>query len=113
MILFINSLRRVSQESISLQFSSALMRLLRAAWQLMSCNFSILGIFSKGFVYRLRVQGVASAELFSSPASHVAAFVPESKGVPTSVQIYACGNASQSQPVARRSFFFSMFYHPA
>ncbi|KAI5448378.1 hypothetical protein KIW84_015700 [Lathyrus oleraceus] len=56
------------------------MRLLRAAWQLMSCNFSILGIFSKGFIYRLRVQGVASAELSSSPASHVAAFVPESKG---------------------------------
>ncbi|RDY08332.1 Eukaryotic translation initiation factor 2A, partial [Mucuna pruriens] len=26
-------------------------------------------------------------------------------GVPASVQIFACGNASQSQPIARRSFF--------
>ncbi|KAK7319815.1 hypothetical protein RJT34_04543 [Clitoria ternatea] len=61
--------------------------------------------FSKGVVYRLKVPGVAAAELSSTPGSHVAAFVPESKGVPASVQIYACGNASQSQPVARRSFF--------
>lgn len=42
-------------------------------------QFFDTGDFSKGFVYRLRVPGVASAELSSSPASHVAAFVPESK----------------------------------
>ncbi|TKY59142.1 Eukaryotic translation initiation factor 2A [Spatholobus suberectus] len=68
-------------------------------------QFFDTGDFSKGVVCRLRVPGVAGAELSSSPGSHVAAFVPESKGVPASVQIYACGNASQSQPIARRSFF--------
>ncbi|XP_027346586.1 eukaryotic translation initiation factor 2A isoform X2 [Abrus precatorius] len=61
--------------------------------------------FSKGVVYRLRVPGVAAVELSSTPGSHVAAFVPESKGVPASVQLFACGNVSQSQPIARRSFF--------
>lgn len=35
--------------------------------------------FSKGFINRLRVPGVAAFELSSTPASHVAAFVPESK----------------------------------
>ncbi|KAL5123617.1 Eukaryotic translation initiation factor 2A [Glycine soja] len=68
-------------------------------------QFFDTGDFSKGVVCRLRVPGVAAAELSSLPGSHVAAFVPESKGVPASVQIFACGNASQSQPVARRSFF--------
>lgn len=68
-------------------------------------QFFDTGDFSKGVVCRLRVPGVASAELSISPASHVAAFVPESKGVPASVQIFACGDASQTQPMARRSFF--------
>lgn len=61
--------------------------------------------FSKGIINRLRVPGVAAVELSKSPGSHVAAFVPESKGIPASVQIFACGKDSQSQPVARRSFF--------
>lgn len=61
--------------------------------------------FSKGVIQRLRVPGVAAIELSSSPGSHIAAFVPESKGIPASVQIFACGDASQSQPIARRSFF--------
>nr|KYP49814.1 Eukaryotic translation initiation factor 2A [Cajanus cajan] len=68
-------------------------------------QFFDAGDFSKGVTCRLRVPGVSAAELSSSPGSHVAAFVPESKGVPASVQIFACGNASQSQPIARRSFF--------
>nr|AKM76406.1 eukaryotic translation initiation factor eIF2A family protein [Hypseocharis bilobata] len=61
--------------------------------------------FSKGTVNRLRVPGVAAVELSKAPGSHVAAYVPESKGVPASVQIYACEKDLQSQPVARRSFF--------
>lgn len=35
--------------------------------------------FSKGFVNRLRVPGVAALELSKAPGSYVAAFVPESK----------------------------------
>lgn len=42
-------------------------------------QFFDTGDFSKGVVCRLRVLGVAAAELSSSPGSHVAAFVPESK----------------------------------
>ncbi|KAL9379935.1 hypothetical protein Peur_028417 [Populus x canadensis] len=61
--------------------------------------------FSKGIVHRIRVPGVAAVELSMVPGSHVAAFIPESKGVPASVQIFACGKEMQSQPVARRSFF--------
>lgn len=61
--------------------------------------------FSKGIVYRLRIAGVAALELSKAPGSHVAAFVPESKGIPASVQIFACEKVLQSQPVARRSFF--------
>ncbi|KAI7747631.1 hypothetical protein M8C21_011330 [Ambrosia artemisiifolia] len=63
------------------------------------------GDFSKGVVHKIRVPGVASAELSNNPGSHVAAFVPESKGMPGSVQIYACAPDSQSEPIARRSFF--------
>ncbi|KAL6976148.1 hypothetical protein U1Q18_024939, partial [Sarracenia purpurea var. burkii] len=63
------------------------------------------GDFSKGITNRLRIPGVAALELSKSPGSHVAAFVPESKGIPASVQIFFCGNDSQGQPVARRSFF--------
>ncbi|KAL3724307.1 hypothetical protein ACJRO7_029471 [Eucalyptus globulus] len=61
--------------------------------------------FSKGFKYRLRVPGIAAVELSKTPGSHIAAFVPESKGVPASVQIFACREDLQSQPVAGRSFF--------
>lgn len=61
--------------------------------------------FSKGIVNRLRIPGVAAVELSRSPGTHVAAYVPESKGIPASVQIFGCGKDSQSQPVARRSFF--------
>ncbi|XP_015944460.1 eukaryotic translation initiation factor 2A [Arachis duranensis] len=61
--------------------------------------------FSKGIIDRLRVPGVSAIELSSAPGSHVAAYVPESKGIPACVQIFPCGNASQSQAVARRSFF--------
>ncbi|XP_021751808.1 eukaryotic translation initiation factor 2A-like [Chenopodium quinoa] len=60
---------------------------------------------SKGFVSRLRVPGVAAVQLSKMPGSHVATFVPESKGVPASVQIFACGSDPSSQPLARRSFF--------
>ncbi|KAK2970268.1 hypothetical protein RJ640_018453 [Escallonia rubra] len=63
------------------------------------------GDFSKGIIHRIRVPGIAGIELSKTPGSHVAAFVPESKGMPASVQIFACGKDSPSQPVARRSFF--------
>ncbi|CAN8235118.1 unnamed protein product [Cochlearia groenlandica] len=61
--------------------------------------------FSKGVISRIRVPGVAAFELSKSPASHVAVFVPESKGSPGSVQIFGYGKDSESQPSARRSFF--------
>ena len=35
--------------------------------------------FSKGFVSRFRIPGVAAAQLSKRPGSYVAAFVPESK----------------------------------
>ncbi|OIV93257.1 hypothetical protein TanjilG_26012 [Lupinus angustifolius] len=35
--------------------------------------------FSKGIISRLRVPGVAAVELSSTPGSHIAAFIPESK----------------------------------
>ncbi|KAH7681265.1 translation initiation factor 2A protein [Dioscorea alata] len=61
--------------------------------------------FLKGVVYRLRIPGVFAIELSRAPGSHIAAFVPESKGIPASVQIFSCNKDSQSSPVARRSFF--------
>ncbi|KAL3814737.1 hypothetical protein ACJIZ3_016005 [Penstemon smallii] len=61
--------------------------------------------FSKGAVHRLRVPGIAAFELSYTPGSYVAAFVPESKGMPANVQIFSCGKELQSQPVARKSFF--------
>ncbi|KAL5700874.1 hypothetical protein ACHQM5_026276 [Ranunculus cassubicifolius] len=61
--------------------------------------------FSKGFVYRLRIPGIAAVELSKAPGSYVAAFVAEAKGLPASIQIYASEKDAQSQPVARRSFF--------
>lgn len=70
-------------------------------------QFFDAGDFSKGIVSRTRVPGVAAVELSKAPASHVAVFVPESKGVPASVQIFTCGKDPQSQPVSRKSFFRS------
>jgi translation initiation factor 2A len=61
----------------SIQFSSDEATACRVATN--EVQFFDAGDFSKGFICRLRVPGVASAELSSSPASHVAAFVPESK----------------------------------
>ncbi|XP_044466765.1 eukaryotic translation initiation factor 2A [Mangifera indica] len=61
--------------------------------------------FAKGMLYRLRIPGVAAFELSKTPGSHIAIFVPESKGSPASVQIYGCDKDSQSQPLARKSFF--------
>lgn len=55
--------------------------------------------FSKGIVQRVRVPGIAALELSKTPGSYVAAFVPESKGMPASVQIYTSGKDSQT-PVA-------------
>ncbi|BFG15892.1 hypothetical protein CerSpe_021660 [Prunus speciosa] len=68
-------------------------------------QFLDAGDFSKPFIYRLRVPGVAAFELSKAPGSHVAAYVPESKGIPASVQIFSCAKAVQIQPLARRSFF--------
>lgn len=42
-------------------------------------QFFDVGDFSKAFINRLRVPGVAALELSKAPGSHVAAFVPESK----------------------------------
>ncbi|KAL5576271.1 hypothetical protein UlMin_017970 [Ulmus minor] len=70
-------------------------------------QFFDCGDFSKGVVNRIRVPGVAAVELSKPPASYVAAFVPESKGVPASVQIFTCGQDPQNQLVARKSFFRS------
>ncbi|KAK4394047.1 Eukaryotic translation initiation factor 2A [Sesamum angolense] len=61
--------------------------------------------FSKGITHRLRVPGIAAFELSRTPGSHVAAFVPESKGMPGNVQIFACAKELQNQPIARKSFF--------
>ncbi|KAG9128875.1 hypothetical protein Leryth_009648 [Lithospermum erythrorhizon] len=54
---------------------------------------------------RLRVLVGGLLWSFKTPQSYVAVFVPESKGMPASVQIFACGKDLQSQPIARRSFF--------
>ncbi|KAF4362175.1 hypothetical protein F8388_010609 [Cannabis sativa] len=91
-------------------------------------QFFDAGDFSKGIVRRIRVPGVAAAELSWAPPSYVAAFVPEAKvssssheledcllsnvaanseGVPASVQIFSREEDAQSQPVARKSFFRS------
>ncbi|KAL2344875.1 hypothetical protein Fmac_006160 [Flemingia macrophylla] len=101
---YYHSLKNITKSNWpTIQFSSDEATACRLATN--EVQFFDAGDFSKGVTCRLRVPGVAAAELSSSPGSHVAAFVPESKGVPASVQIFSCGNASQSQPVARRSFF--------
>ncbi|XP_020269612.1 eukaryotic translation initiation factor 2A isoform X2 [Asparagus officinalis] len=61
--------------------------------------------FAKGIISKVRIPGVSAMELSKSPGSYVAAYVPESKGVPASVQIFSCNKDKQSQAVARRSFF--------
>ncbi|XP_043706732.1 eukaryotic translation initiation factor 2A [Telopea speciosissima] len=87
------SIRFSSDESVACQLATN------------EIKFFDAGDFSKGIINRLRLPGIAAFELSKMPASHVAAFVPESKGIPASVQIFACGGESQAQPVARRSFF--------
>ncbi|KAJ6433491.1 hypothetical protein OIU84_017227, partial [Salix udensis] len=61
--------------------------------------------FSKGIVHRIRVPGVAAVELSMVPGSHVAAFIPESKGVPASVQIFACGKEMQNVDKTNQSYY--------
>ncbi|CAL9056477.1 unnamed protein product [Musa banksii] len=61
--------------------------------------------FSKGIIHRLRLPGIAAIELSKAPGHYIAAFVPESKGIPASVQIFSCSKDAQTQPIARRSFF--------
>ncbi|XP_073130726.1 eukaryotic translation initiation factor 2A isoform X1 [Henckelia pumila] len=61
--------------------------------------------FSKGIIHRVRVPGIAAFELSRTPGLYVAAFVPESKGMPANIQIFTCAKEVQNQPVARRSFF--------
>lgn len=63
------------------------------------------GDFPKGIINRIRVPGVAAVELSKTPGAYVAAFVPGSKGMPASVQIFSTGQNIESQPIARRSFF--------
>ncbi|PIA61085.1 hypothetical protein AQUCO_00300538v1 [Aquilegia coerulea] len=87
----------------SIQFSSDEAASCRLATN--EIQFFDSGDFSKGFIYRLRIPGIAAAELSKSPGSYVAAFVPESKGIPASVQIFPCDKDLQTQPVARRNFF--------
>ncbi|XP_010268199.1 PREDICTED: eukaryotic translation initiation factor 2A isoform X2 [Nelumbo nucifera] len=87
----------------SIQFSSDESVACRMATN--EIQFFDAGDFLKGIIYRLRIPGVAAVELSKTPGSHVAAFVAESKGIPASVQIFACGKDAQAQPIARRSFF--------
>ncbi|XP_054809390.1 eukaryotic translation initiation factor 2A isoform X1 [Prosopis cineraria] len=87
----------------SIQFSSDETVACRMATN--EVQFFDTGDFSKGIIYRLKVPGVAAIELSRTPGSHVAVLVPESKGVPASVQIFSCEKDSQSQPIARRNFF--------
>uniref|UniRef100_A0A7I4FRM4 Eukaryotic translation initiation factor 2A n=1 Tax=Physcomitrium patens TaxID=3218 RepID=A0A7I4FRM4_PHYPA len=63
--------------------------------------------FSKGIIDRLRLPGIDGVQLAHSPASHIAAYVPEIKGAPANVRIFELANVSQAQSVARRSFFKS------
>lgn len=63
--------------------------------------------FARGIVERLRLPGIDTAQLATSPPTHVAAYVPEIKGSPASVRIYVRKNIAQGDPVARRSFYKS------
>uniref|UniRef100_A0A0D6QYY0 Eukaryotic translation initiation factor 2A n=1 Tax=Araucaria cunninghamii TaxID=56994 RepID=A0A0D6QYY0_ARACU len=61
--------------------------------------------FSRGIVNKLRLPGIAGLQLATLPPTYLAAYVPESKGIPASVQIFERENLGQAPPVARRSFF--------
>ncbi|KAL9265128.1 Eukaryotic translation initiation factor 2A-like protein [Drosera capensis] len=61
--------------------------------------------FDRGIVSRIKIPGVAAIELSQQSGSLVAAFVPESKGAPATVQIFPRENNGNAQPLARRSFF--------
>ncbi|KAL5997996.1 hypothetical protein ACLOJK_008930 [Asimina triloba] len=61
--------------------------------------------FSEGIIHKLKIPGIAAVELSKEPGLYVAAFIAESKGIPASIQIFACDKDSQGQPVARRGFF--------
>lgn len=87
----------------SIQFSSDESVACRLATN--EIQFFDTGDFSKGIAYRLRVPGIAALALSKAPGSFVAAFVAESKGLPASIQLFACDKDAQAQPVARRSFF--------
>lgn len=63
--------------------------------------------FSKGIKDKLRLPGIDGVSLAHSPASHIAAYVPEIKGAPANVKLFEVANVSQAEPVARRSFFKS------
>jgi translation initiation factor 2A len=67
--------------------------------------------FASGAARRLRVPSVSSASLSPGPNPVVAAFVPEAKGAPGSVRIFALPTCAPGEAVegttalARRSFF--------
>lgn len=63
--------------------------------------------FSRGIVDRLRLSGIESVQLATSPPTHVAVYVPEMKGSPASVRIYEREMVGQGDAVARRSFYKS------
>lgn len=58
-----------------------------------------------GVVEKLRVQGLAAAQLAPNPPTHAAVFVPEIKGAPASVRIYPRGAGPDAAALARRSFY--------
>ncbi|KAA8532137.1 hypothetical protein F0562_006721 [Nyssa sinensis] len=60
--------------------------------------------FSKGIIYCLQIPGIAAVELSKTPGSHVAAFVPESKGIPAGVQIFSCEKDLKNEPLAQQWF---------
>lgn len=61
--------------------------------------------FAKGIVNKIRLPGIAGLQLATAPPTYFAAYIPESKGIPASIQIFKRENVGQAQPVARRSFF--------
>lgn len=64
---------------------------------------------------RLRVPGITAASISPGPVPWIGAFVPEAKGAPASLRIYALppvqadSAVSEPQPVSRRSFFRATF----
>eukprot|EP01018_Ginkgo_biloba_P001438 Gb_23914 [translate_table: standard] len=61
--------------------------------------------FAKGIIRKLRLPGIGGLQLAMAPPTYLAAYVPESKGIPASVQIFEQKEVGQAPPVARRSFF--------